>query len=90
LKTGEIAFVIKNQDTTVSYLLRLSDVERIKMKYEQALGTRELAKQLGVDHMMINRLVEEGHLRRESRRTTDAYHAGKFDVDIARTLMQLD
>jgi hypothetical protein len=90
LKTGKIAFVIKNQDTTVSYLLRLSDVERIKMKYEQALGTRELAKQLGVDHMMINRLVEEGHLRRESRRTTDAYHAGKFDVDIARTLMQLD
>jgi hypothetical protein len=90
LKTRKIAFVIKNQDTTVRYLLRLADVERVKMKYEQALGTRELAKQLGVDHMMINRLVEEGHLRRESRRTTDAYHAGKFDVDTARTLMQLD
>ncbi len=90
LKTGKIAFVIKNQDTTVRYLLRLADVERVKMKYEQALGTRELAKQLRVDHMMISRLVEEGHLRRESRRTTDAYHAGKFDIDTARTLMQLD
>jgi hypothetical protein len=87
VKSGEIAFVIKHQDRTLRYLLRLADVENVKMKYEQALGSRELAKQLGVDHTVVSRLVEEGRLRRKSRRTVDGYSASKFDVDTARRLL---
>jgi hypothetical protein len=87
VKTGEIAFVIENQDTTLRYLLRLADVESVKIKYEEALGLRELSKQLGVDHSVIRRLVREGHLRRTSRRTVDGYHTPKFDVDMARGLL---
>jgi|SRR5215213_5966121 len=55
LKTGEIAFAIRNQDGTLRYLLRLTDVETVKMQYEQALGSRGLAKELGVDQTIINR-----------------------------------
>jgi hypothetical protein len=87
VKTGEIAFVIRNQDTTLRYLLRLADVENVKMKYETALSSRELSKQLGVDHSVISRLVQEGHLRKKSRRTVDGYHAPKFDIDTARRLL---
>lgn len=87
VKTGEIAFAIRNQDKTLRYLLRLADVENVKMKYERALGSRELAKRLGVEPSVIRRLVQEGHLLKKSRRTIDAYHAPKFDVDIARRLL---
>ena len=73
VKTGEIAFAIRNEERTLHYLLLLADVENVKVKYEQALGSRELAKQLGIDHNVIRRLVQEGHLRK-SRRTVDAYH----------------
>jgi len=58
VKTGEIAFAIRNQDRTLRYLLRLVDVENAKIRYEQTLGPRELAKQLGVDHKVISQLVE--------------------------------
>src|SRR6185503_11182462 len=78
VKTGEIAFAIRHYDRTLRYLLRLADVQSVKMKYEQALGLRELSKRLGVDHKVISRLVQEGHLRRKSRRTVDGYHAPKF------------
>lgn len=87
VKTGEIAFAIRNQERTLHYLLLLADVENVKVKYEQALGSRELAKHLGIDHNVIRRLVQEGHLRRKSRRTVDAYHISKFDVDAARRLL---
>jgi hypothetical protein len=88
VKTGEIAFAIRDQDRTLRYLLRLGDVESVKIKYEHALGSRELSKQLGVDHKVISRLVQEGHLTRKSRRTVDGYHAPKFDVDTARRLLR--
>ena len=88
VKTGEIAFAIRNEERTLHYLLLLADVENVKVKYEQALGSRELAKQLGVDHAIVSRLVQEGELRRTSRRTVDGYHAPKFDVDAARKLLQ--
>ena len=87
VKTGEIAFAVMNEESTLHYLLLLADVENVKVKYEQALGSRELAKQLGIDHNIIRRLVKEGHLRRNSRRTVDAYHISKFDVDAARRLL---
>ena len=85
VKTREIAFTIRNQNETLGYLVRLVDVESVRIKYEQALGRRELAKQLGVDHTLISRLVQEGKLRRKSRRTVDGYQTAKFDVDAART-----
>jgi hypothetical protein len=88
VKTGEIAFAIRNRDTTLHYLLRLADVERVKFKYEQAVGPRELAKQLGVDRTVINQLIQGGHLQRKSRRSVDGHHASKFDVDTARRLLQ--
>ena len=88
LKTGEIAFAIRNQDRTVRYLLRLTDVEIVKMQYEQALGPRALAKELGVDQTIINRLVQEGQLRRKSRRTIDGYNSPKFEADAARSLLR--
>jgi len=87
VKTGEIAFAIRNQDRTLRYLLRLADVQTVAIKNEHALGSRELAKQLGVDHSVINQLEEEGHLRRRARRSVDGYHAPKFDVDAARRLL---
>jgi len=87
VKTGEIGFAIRNENKTIHYLLRLADVETVGIKYEQALGSRELAKQLGVDHTVISRLIREGHLQRKSRRTVDGYHAPKFDVDTVRRLL---
>jgi hypothetical protein len=87
VKTGEIAFVIRNQNRALRYLLRLADVESVKLKYEQALGSRELAKQLGVDQAVISRWVQEGELKKTSRRTVDGYRAPKFDVDTARRLL---
>src|SRR5215213_558403 len=89
VKTGEIAFVIRNQDSTLRYLLRLADVKSVRTKYDQALGSLELAKQLGVDHTVINRLVQEGHLGRKPRRTVDGYHTSKFDPDAAIKLLNL-
>jgi hypothetical protein len=87
VKTREIGSVIKNEGRTFSYLLRLTDVESVKMKYEQALGSRELARQLEVDHKVISRLVQEGKLRRKPRRTVDGYDTPKFDLDTARRLL---
>lgn len=86
VKSGEIAFTIRNQDETLRYLVRLPDVESVRIRYEQALGSREVAKQLGVDHTLVSRLVQEGKLRSKPRRTVDGYHAPKFDVDAARKL----
>ena len=88
VKTGEIAFAIRNQDGTVCYLLRLTDVETVKIQFDQALGSRGLAKELGVDQTTINRLVQEGQLRRKSRRTIDGYNSPKFEADAARKLLR--
>jgi len=88
VKIGKISFSIRNQDRTLRYFLRLADVERVKLKYDQAVGSRELAEQLGVDQTVIGRLVQGGHLQRNLRRTVDSYHAPKFDVDTARRLLQ--
>jgi len=88
VKTGEIGFSITNQDRTLRYLLRLADVENVNMAYDQALGSRELSEQLGVDRKVIRQLVQEGHLRRKPRRTLDAYHIPKFDLDAARRLLR--
>ena len=89
VKTGEIAVAIRNENRTPRFLLRLADVETVKIKYDQALSSRDLAKRLAVDQRVINRLVQKGHLRKKPRRTVDAYHAPKFDVEGARKLLSL-
>jgi hypothetical protein len=83
VKTGEIGFVIRNQQETLRYLLRLADVENVRIKYEHAIGSRELAKQLGVDSKLIKRLVHEGSLRKKPRRTVDGYHTLRLDPEAA-------
>jgi hypothetical protein len=87
VKTGEIAFVIRNEDRTLRYLLRLADVENVKIKFEQAMGSRELAKQLEVDSKLISRLVHQGHLRKNPRRTVDGYHTLRLDPEAAIKLL---
>jgi hypothetical protein len=47
IATGEIDFVIRNQGGRLKYLLRLSDVDNLKCKFEQAVSSRVLAKELG-------------------------------------------
>lgn len=59
VKSGEIAFAIRNRGRTLHYLLLLADIENVKVKYEQALGSRELAKQLGIDCKLFNQLTEK-------------------------------
>ena len=87
VRAGEIAFAIRSQEKTLRYLLRLTDVQTVAIKNDLAVGSRELAKQLGVDHTVIDRLEKEGHLRRKARRNVDGYHSPKFDADAARTLL---
>lgn len=87
VKTGEIGFVIRNQQETLRYLLRLTDVENVRLKYEHAIGSRELAKQLGVDSKLIKRLVHEGSLRRKPRRTVDGYYMLRLDPEAAIKLL---
>lgn len=87
VKTGEIAFVIRNQDRTLRYLLRLADIENVKIKFEQAMGSRELAKQLEVDSTLISRLVHQGHLYKNPRRTVDGYHTLRLDPEAAIKLL---
>jgi hypothetical protein len=79
--TGELRFVIKNQGTTLKYLVRLSDVQDLKCKFEQSLSTRSLARILGVQCEEIRELARAGHLRARWRPAVDGYHTIKFDRD---------
>lgn len=79
--TSELRCVIKNQGTTLKYLVRLSDVENLKCKFEQSLSTRSLARILGVECEEIRELARAGHLRARWRPAVDGYHTIKFDRD---------
>ena len=63
IAANELPFVIRNQGTTLKYLVRLSDVENIRSKFEQSLSTRDLARKLGVDCEAVRELARAGHLR---------------------------
>jgi hypothetical protein len=88
IKAGEVDFVIRNEGTALRYLLRLSDVENVKDKFERAITSRTLARQLGVDCREIRQLAKVGHLKSKSRRVVDGYYTIKFDADTAEKLMQ--
>jgi hypothetical protein len=88
ITTGELDFVIRNEGTALRYLLRLSDVENLKDKFEQAISSRTLARQLGVDCKAIHQLAKAGFLQAKSRRAIDGYHTAKFDADAAEKLLK--
>lgn len=88
IKTGEIDFVIRNEGTALRYLLRLSDIENVRLKFDRAISSRTLAKQLGVDCGVIHELAKSGYLRTKSRRAIDGYHTSKFDLDAAEKLFK--
>lgn len=87
IATGEIEFVLRNQGTTLKYLLRLSDIENLKCKFEQSLTSRALAKELGVDCEVVRELGRAGILRTRWRPAVDGYHTIKFDRDVAQELL---
>ena len=88
IKTCEIDFVIRNEETALRYLLRLSDVENVKDKFNHAISSRILAKQLGVDCKAIQQLAKAGFLQTKSRRAVDGYRTIKFDADAAEKLLK--
>jgi hypothetical protein len=87
ITSGEVGFVIRNHATTLERLLRLSDVENVKCKFEQSLSTRDLARELGIDREAVRELARVGHLRTRWRPAVDGYHTIKFDRDSARELL---
>jgi len=86
IKTSEIDVVIRNDGTALRYLVRLSDVENVKDKFERAISSRTLARQLGVDCKAIQQLAKTGLLEAKSRRAGDGYRTTKFDADAAEKL----
>jgi hypothetical protein len=87
ITSGEVGFVIRNHATTLECLLRLSDVENVKCKFEQSLSTRDLARELGVDCEAVRELARAGHLRTRWRPAVDGYHTIKFDRDSVQELL---
>ena len=87
IATGEVEFIIRNRRTTLKYLVRLSDVEDLKCRFEQSLSTRALARELGVDCGVIRELARAGYLRTRWRPAVDGYRTIKFDRNSARELL---
>jgi hypothetical protein len=86
IASREVGFVIRNHRTTLEYLLRLSDVENLKCKFEQSLSTRDIAKELGVDCDAVRELARAGKLKTLWRPDVDGYHTVKFDRHLVQEL----
>ena len=84
---GEIAFVIRNEGTTLKYLLRRSDVENLKGKFERSLTARAVAMELGVDCELVRKMGRDGILKTRWRPAVDGYHTIKFDRDSVQALL---
>jgi len=87
IASGEVGFVIRNHGTTLECVLKLSDIESLKYKFEQSLTTRDLARKLGVDCEAVRELARAGHLRMRWRPAVDGYHTMKFDRDSVEELL---
>src|SRR5712692_8365890 len=87
IAAGEIEFVLRNRGTTLQYLLRLPDVERMKHKFDESLTTRALAKELGVECEVVRDLARQGRLKTRWRPAVDGYHTIKFDRDSVQELL---
>lgn len=88
IASGEVGFVIRNHGTALECVLRLSDVENLKCKFEQSLSTRDLARELGVDCETVRELARAGHLRTRRRPAVDGYNTMKFDRGDAEQLLR--
>jgi hypothetical protein len=88
IASGEVGFVIRNHRTALECVLRLSDVENLKCKFEQSLSTRDLARELGVDCEAVRELARAGHLRTRWRPAVDGYNTMKFDRGDAEQLLR--
>jgi hypothetical protein len=87
IRTGEIEFVIRNERATLKHLLRLSDVENLKCKFGNAVSSRALAKEFGVDCEVVRELGRAGILKTRWRPAVDGYHTIKYDRDSAQALL---
>lgn len=87
IASGEIGFVIRNQGTTLKHLVRRSDVEGVKRKFNESLSTRDLARELGVHCKVVRELARTGQLKARHRTTVDGYHTMKFDLDSVEELL---
>jgi hypothetical protein len=79
--------VLRNRGTTLEYVVRFFDVQNVKDKFERALTTRGLAKELGVDCQVIEELAQAGYLQTRWRPAVDGYHTIKFDRDSVQELL---
>lgn len=89
IAVDEIEFVVRSEGASLNYLLRLSDVENVKSKFERSLTTRGLAKELGVDCLIIEELAQAGYLQTRWRPAVDGYHTIKYDRDAAEKLLKI-
>lgn len=87
IASGDIGFVIRNQGASLKHLLRLSDVESVKRKFEGSLTTRDVARELGVNCEAVQELARAGRLRRHWRTAVDGYHTMRFDRDSVQDLL---
>ena len=72
---------------TVKNVVRLYDIQNVKDKFERALTTRRLAKELGVDCQVIEELAQAGYLQTRWRPAVDGYNTIKFDRDSVQQLL---
>jgi hypothetical protein len=89
IASGEVGFVIKNLGKSLECLLRLSDVENLKCKFEESMTCRELAKELGTDCEAIRELARKGVIRPRARRSTDAFNTLRFGLEAAEEYLHI-
>jgi hypothetical protein len=87
IAANELTFVIRNQRTTLKYLVPLSNVENLRSKFEQSLSTRDLARKLGVGCEEVRGLARARHLKTRWRPAAVGYHTIKFDGDSMQELL---
>jgi TniQ protein len=88
IASGEVGFVIRNHGTTLECVLRLSDVQNLKCKFEESMTCRDLAKELGTDCGTICELARKGLIKPCARRSTEAFNTLRFGRDAAEQFLQ--
>lgn len=88
IASGEVGFVIRNHGTTLDCVLRLSDVEKLRCKFEESMTCRDLAKELCTDCETIRELARKGLIKPCARRSTDAFNTLRFGRGTAEQFLQ--
>lgn len=87
VRNGEIEFAIRNQGEELLYLLRLSDVERVKSAFELSVPASAVAAELGVSRTVVCQLGRAGYLQLRLRPAVDGYKSLRFDRSAAGKLL---